>query len=315
MVPQPRLSETCDRVGRRFSSVAGIDASLERTSLGRLFPSAMNLTSTRSLAGCVLIAVGLAAPASAHGDIHARIAKLTKSIRKAPGSVALYLERGELHRLHKDWAAARRDFQTVRRLAPRLVELDLHEGRLELSAGCYDRARQVLDRFLAGHPRHVRGLQCRARLLTIVEAKAAALRDYDTLIGLAESPNPDHYLERARAQQGFGIDSAEVVRGLDEGVRKLGPLVVLHQRALQIELTRRAWPQALRRLDRMLAAMPLRAPWLLRRGMVLERMGKPAEARRAYSEGLAELDALPRRNKIQGDLQHSLRSRLRRLAR
>ena len=273
----------------------------------------MLMTAVMSRAGRALLVLVLASSAAAHGDLHARIARLTASIREAPGSVPLYLERGELYRLHKDWDSARSDFLAARKLAPGHADLDLREGRLELSAGSYVRARQLLDRFLLKHPRHLRGLRCRARALTKLGVRAAALRDYDALLRLEPAPSPDHYLERARAQQSLGADPAQIVAGLDQGVARLGPIVVLHQAALEIDLRGRAWPQALQRLDRMLAVMPLRAPWLLRRGMVLERMRRPLLARQAYAEGLAELAALPRHNRIQQELQRSLSSRMRRL--
>ena len=273
----------------------------------------MSFVPTLSRAGCALLLAVLAPAAAAHGDLHARIARLTASIREAPGSAPLYLQRGELHRIHKDWAAARRDFRAARELAPGRSDLDLHEGRLELSAGCHARARELLDRFLVKHPGHQRGLQSRARVLTKLGIRAAALRDYDTLLRFGGVPSPDQYLERARAQQSLEVGAAQIVAGLDQGVDRLGPIVVLHQAALDVELRGRAWPQALQRLDRMLAVMPLRAPWLLRRGMVLERMRRPGQARQAYAEGLAELAALPRRNKIQRGLEHSLSSRMRRL--
>lgn len=192
--------------------------------------------------------------------------------------------------------------------------MDLFEGRLEASAGRLVPARKLLDRFLLAHPHHLRGIQCRARLLTRLGERVAALRDFDKVLKLVKAPNPDHYLERTRAQQGFGVDPAVVVRGIDEGVRRLGPLVALLETALEIELQRRDWPAALRRLDSLQRAMPLRSPWLLRRGMVYEKMRRPAAARRSYSEGLAELAGLPRRNKIQEELQRSLRSRLDRLS-
>lgn len=255
----------------------------------------------------------LAAEGSAHGDLHRKIQELSQAIVKSPTSARLYLRRGELHRLHRDWRAARTDLDRVRQLSPGFVDLDFHAGRLELHAGRLPQAKRLLDAHLAAHPRHFRGHLCRARLLLKLGQSAEALRDYDVAVAL-EPDNPDHYLERARVQGQVRVDPKRVVRGLDAGVKRLGDLVVLHETALQIELEQRAWPAALRRLDRLLATMPLRAPWLLRRGMVLERTGDAEAARRSYVQGLKELDALPRMNQIQRDFQRSLASRLRRLA-
>ncbi len=256
--------------------------------------------------------LALASPGSAHGDLHRKLAELTAAIVKNPRSPGLYLRRGELHRLHKDWAAARKDLDALRELSPGFPELDFHAGRLEFHAGRLQQAKRLLDAHLVACPRHFRGHFCRARLLTRMGESAAALRDYDVAVAL-EPENPDHYLERARVQRQSGVAPRRIVKHLDAAVQRLGDLVVLHETALQVELEQRAWPAARRRLDRLIETMPLAAPWLLRRGMVLERMGDLEAARHSYTRGLRELADLPRRNNIQLDFQRSLESRLRRL--
>ena len=57
-------------------------------------------------AGLIAVWIGNPGTALAHADILVRITALNREIRESPPSAALYLKRGELHRLHRDWPAA-----------------------------------------------------------------------------------------------------------------------------------------------------------------------------------------------------------------
>ena len=45
-----------------------------------------------------------------HGMLDAQIADATRAIAADPGNGQLYVRRGELHRLHRDWPQALADF-------------------------------------------------------------------------------------------------------------------------------------------------------------------------------------------------------------
>ena len=65
--------------------------------------------------------IGLPGPVLAHAAILDRIAALDDRIARRPEDPALYLQRGELHRLHRDWKAALADYQRARRVASAAV--------------------------------------------------------------------------------------------------------------------------------------------------------------------------------------------------
>ena len=46
----------------------------------------------------------------AHEGLHEQIAAITAKIKRDPKNASLYLQRGELHRLHRDWGLAAADF-------------------------------------------------------------------------------------------------------------------------------------------------------------------------------------------------------------
>jgi tetratricopeptide (TPR) repeat protein len=145
----------------------------------------------------------------------------------------------------------------------------------------------------------VEGFIARARTLVKLEKPVEAARDYTTAIRYAPTGRPELYIERAQALAGAGEKHhQEALRGLDEGIEKLGPLVTLQLHAIDLELKGKRFEAALKRLDTVAAQSPRKETWLARRGEILQLAGRKEEARTAYQEALQALDSLPpsRRN-------------------
>ena len=88
---------------------------------------------------------------------------------------------------------------------------------------------------------------------------------------------------------------AEALRALDEGIRKLGPIVPLQGYALDLELGRKNNDAALARLETILARALRKESWFARRGDILLVVGRTAEARKSYEAALAAVKRLPGR--------------------
>src|SRR5262245_26443848 len=207
----------------------------------------------------IVFAVGLLAPllALAHGDLHDQIAAVTEEIAREPNNAMLYLKRAELHRAHTEWDAAQADYSQVARFEPDFAALDFYRGRMLLEAGRTKPARLYLDRFLEKQPAHSEARIVRARVLMKLGECEAAANDFTCAITRLPEPKPDYYLERAQAWLSAGdahVDDA--LRGLDEGIRKLGPLAALRLRAIDIELSRKNFDGALARLEQILKESP-----------------------------------------------------------
>jgi tetratricopeptide (TPR) repeat protein len=235
----------------------------------------------------------------AHGDVHEQIDALTKQISKEPAKAALYAQRGELHRVHGDWDAALADFDQVGVLDPKWPTLDFLRGRVLAEAQWLRSAKISLDRFLERRPEHVEARVVRARVLVQLGQRLAAVQDYTRALAKTIEPRPDLYIERAQALAAEGrahLDQA--VEGLDEGMRKLGPLATLQLTAVDLEAKRNRLDAALARLDKLAAQSPRQEAWLARRGNLLREAGRFTEARAAYWAALAALEKLPptRRN-------------------
>ncbi|PYJ03741.1 MAG: hypothetical protein DME25_11385 [Verrucomicrobia bacterium] len=228
-----------------------------------------------------------------------QIEEVTRQIEKDPRNPELYLKRGELRRLHVEWDAAYADYQRASALAPDWSLIDLARGRLFLDSGWPLSARAVLDRFLIHQPNHVEALILRARALARLNLRLAAAQDYSRAIRFSPEPGPDLFIERAQvlAAEGSAYFSS-ALRGLDEGIQKLGPLVTLQLFAVDVELKQKNIDGALARLDKVAEKSPRKETWLARRGEILQQAGRPEEARQAFKAALASFQTLPptRRN-------------------
>jgi tetratricopeptide (TPR) repeat protein len=225
-----------------------------------------------------------------------QIVTVDKLIEARPDDASLYLRRGELHRLHQDWSAAEKDYLTARKLAPDMTAVEFCLGRLNLDAGKPAQAKEHFDRYLAERPADGIARVERARALVSLGKPLAAVADYDAALAASSpmTPQPEHYLERARALMAAGPENVErAIAGLDEGLSRLGDPVTLELYAIDLEVKSKRYDPALVRIDRLAAQSTRKEPWLMRRGAILEAAGRKAEALRAYRQALSAVESLP----------------------
>ncbi|MFM1767817.1 MAG: hypothetical protein RJA22_346 [Verrucomicrobiota bacterium] len=255
----------------------------------------------RSVAPLALAAALFAAPsvARAHGDFHTLITAADQDVQKEPGKPEPYLRRAELYRLHQMWPECEADIARAVVLVPELPLVDLCLGRLRMDTAWPLTARAHFDRFLAKHPDHVEALTLRSRVWQALGHPLNASEDLARAVRATPEGAPELYIERAQALASAGSGQWETALAvLDDGMRKMGPLVTLQLTAIDIELRRQNYDGALSRVDAVAARSPRKESWLARRGEILLQAGRSDEARQAYQSALAALDTLPpvRRN-------------------
>ena len=230
----------------------------------------------------------------AHGDVDEHIAALTEQIRQDRGNPQLYLQRGELHRDRHHWIAAEADYARASRLDPDLAIVELARARMLFESGRASAALPRVDRYLTRDPGSGEARVLRARILAKLSRGLEAAHEFTQAIEQLPEPQPEHYIERAQALVGVGPHHRdEALRGLDEGIQKLGPLVTLELPAIDLELKRKAFDAALGRLEAIAAQSPRQETWLLRRGEILLQAGRPAEAHLAFRAALQAVESLP----------------------
>src|SRR5262245_9466724 len=241
-------------------------------------------------------------PASGHAAIEVQIEDLTRRIAKDPGNAGLYLNRGELHRVHENWKAAEADYRRAQQVDPGMAEVDFCLGRMLLEQGRPEAAKPELDRFLDRKPGDAEGLTMRARALARMGRREEAAADYRRAVASLAARNaddPNTFLELADLlSAGDQPRNEEALGVLDQGIAALGPIVTLELPAITIEVALRRYDAALARLDALASQSARKEPWILRRADILRQAGKRTEAASAYQEVLAIVAALPddRRN-------------------
>lgn len=242
-----------------------------------------------SRAAFALIALCVTAALRAHPEIEAALARLNTALAARPTDPALYLERGNLYAKHADAVAAEANYLRAAELAPDLPGLARACGALALTTRSFREAVTHLDRALALDPRDAEALIYRARASAALDRAPAASADLDRALALLAQPGPELFLERAA----LAPSPAEAVRVLEAALARLGPIHILQLRALELEESSGQTDAALARLAALAAHSERKEIWLKRRGDLLARAGRAAEARAAYAAARAEIAALP----------------------
>jgi len=254
--------------------------------------------STLRLLLCGVLASGVpwAASASAHGDVEVIIAAISQEIAQSP-TVELLLLRARLHLEHGDHVSALMDCARARLRAAdgtsAAAAVARCLGQVLLADDQGEAALVAFDRSLALVPHDGETLELRAQALHLLACEDDALRTFDQREVCLPPPQPQFYFDRLATQRALQRPVAEQIAGLDQGLRRLGPLMVLEEAALQCEVGAGLMDSALARLDRLARTAVRPESWLVQRGDLLRRLGRPHDAHAAYQAAVVAIEQLP----------------------
>ena len=246
----------------------------------------------------------------AHGALHEQIEALGKSIALTPRNPALYVRRGELHRMHQDWKAAASDFNQALAIDGEEADAVLGLARLASDRGEGARAEELATEYLEARAASEVGYRLRAEIRARL-GQAGAAGDWAAAIRLSSEPAAEYFLGQAEA---LALHGGDAVGAIDAGVARLGPLVVLEQWAVEHLVKQRSWAAALARQERLVAGAPRKESALTRKAEILLAAGRVAEARAGFQAALAAWDQLPerlRQTKAMGELRARIAAGLR----
>ena len=169
----------------------------------------------------------------------------------------------------------------------------IYRGRTLLESGDPAAAEVVLAGLLSRDPANGRAQALRGRALVVLGRTAEAIAAFTHAIDAHESASPSLYLQRADAQARLSGSLGAQLAGIEEGLARLGPVAVLGLRACDLHERSGQIDAALARLDVVGRQSRRQAPWLARRGEILIRARRFAEARLALTEARAELAEAP----------------------
>ncbi len=236
--------------------------------------------------------VGVARPpfAGAHADVHELERAAGAEAERHPEDPAAHLQLASVHRLARAWDAA---LAALEAAAARGADADVvgtMRGQVFLDAGWPQTARSEFDRVLARRPDAYGALFERGRAWLVLGEAERAAADFGAAIAGMARPTPEHVIAQRDALLSLGRRS-DALAALDAGMARIGPAVSLELAAVDLEVELGHYDAALRRLDRLLGRSVVSPAWVARRGEVLERAGRPSDARAEYARALALIDA------------------------
>ncbi len=238
----------------------------------------------------------------AHGELSRQINQLTQRIKLDEKNASLYLQRGELHRLNGNAKAALEDFDRTEKLNPALVEVELARALLFYDASMPKMAEFSLKKFLRKQPNHTDALILLAKTHLKEKKFKSALAEYDQAINTAFKLKPDYFIVRAEILMKLKRGE-EALRGLDEGIAKIGNLISLQEKAIGYETQLKRWDAALTRLDEVMQNFERKETWFVRKAKILFEANRKEEAKISAQNAFEAINALPEHLRNTGAMQ------------
>lgn len=228
------------------------------------------MNTTGKLWQCLASVVVLvfAANVSAHPDIDIQIEQITEQLGRDSRNTELLLKRGDLHRRHEEWSAAKRDFTQVREIWASNPMVDWYEGRMLVASGDFEAGRMLLDRFIAANPEHASARRIRAVAQWQLGLPLAAATDYRATIDLSERPSPALFRALIIALLAAGPEHVTAARqAVDEALDKFSREITILGLGTDLALSQGDAGAALSYLTRLPQRLDRLAQWKFRRGV------------------------------------------------
>jgi predicted negative regulator of RcsB-dependent stress response len=258
--------------------------------------------------GILILAAGRVA---AHDD-DVTLRQIQRQLARGDGPASVLLLRAEIHRADGKLAEAAADLDSAALLIPHSGALALCRAALASDQGRPDEALRILDACsdtsLVSDPRVPWMRGCALQHLGRMDEAAAVM---DTALARHQDATAEHFLARSRVAErrpGEGVDGAIAV--LEAGLEHWPGAWNIASRLVDLESATGRFDQALARLDAVISVAQRPERLLAQRGDVLARAGRTWEAREAWTQALAGLEARAATDPASRELATRLRTSL-----
>lgn len=232
------------------------------------------------------------AVAFAHAGVDVLDTTSRDEVTKHPEDPKAHLARARVLQMKGEWDPALEEIELAAARGGDPDVLGQARAFVYLDAGFPRMAKVELDRVLARRPDLTALLFERGRAWLAIGNAEAAARDFGESIAKGPMPSPEQVIMHRDAWLGLG-KKEEALAALDAGMARVGHVVQLEMPAIDLELELGRPARALERLDALAKTGPPNPLWVARRGDVLDKLGRGAEARAEYEKALAMIAQKP----------------------
>lgn len=180
-------------------------------------------------------------------------------------------------------------------LDPELKEVHFEVADMAYRRGQLPEALVLCTGFLDEHPKHAPAWALLAGIHAATNDYDQALTALDVHLRETTRPVPGRYLQRASWMETAGREPTEIIAGLEEGVKRLGPLPQLHMAMLERHRRAKNPAAAIQVLAALEAGAGSNPKWMVLRGNLYLEAGNRSAAATAFQQAQAAISALPAR--------------------
>lgn len=182
-----------------------------------------------------------------HGDIHERIIKVSKKIKKHPDSASLYFVRARLYYQHEDYKNSIKDLKKTTKLGISTIDQELLYSKTFLKLKDYSSSIYYAQKVLSKQPRHVRAIKLMAQNYQNLSKDEKSAIAYQDVITNSTKRLPENYVDASIAWEKLdskvGYDNARKI--LRKGISDLGHLISFYHRLRELALNHKNYDEAI----------------------------------------------------------------------
>ena len=253
-----------------------------------------------------------------HGDLHAKIQKVSKEIKSHPDSAYLYLKRGKLYYQHEEPEKSLKDYKQCESLGYTSVELDYCFSSAYEASGNFGDALVYVDKILGADTTHVNAHRLKGEILMQTLNYKEAAAELDKVLLYAQHPITENYLESSKAWEKYGgpQGSKRAVEVIETGIGALGNLFVFLERLVELHCQYKNYTTAIDYQNQIIDHSARKENAYYKRARIYLEKGDFISAKLDLEKVLVSIHELPpriKRNKAMQDLNHATRDLLKSL--